>query len=164
MIRDIINWPHPTLLITCKPWDFETMTAAKAAELAADLTETMHQNHGIGLAANQIGNPVRAFAMHCKELSRDIVMFNPSIELRSAEVVEDMEGCLSFPNIFLKIPRHASVMVFYQDELGEHQSIRLQGIDARCAAHELEHLDGGVFKDHVSRLKFDFERRKSRNK
>lgn len=160
MILKIVEWPDARLLTPCDPWDFSD--SEKTEQLAVNLIETMKANGGVGLAANQVGVNRTVFAMHNKAADLDMVLFNPIVMTRSGEAAVETEGCLSFPNVFLEIMRPLEVKILCQDHLKNQFTFNLTGIDARCALHEIDHLNGKVFKDYVSRLKFDMARKKGK--
>lgn len=115
--------------------------------LANDLITTMHAHRGIGLSANQCGLPYRVFVLWAAE---PVVCFNPKIVDVSEEEVLLEEGCLSYPNLFVKIKRPKSVRVRYQDVYGNTQTDKYTGMTARGFLHELDHLNGVVYTKHAS--------------
>ena len=137
--------------------------------LAQDMIETMHAEEGIGLAAQQVGETVALCVVdvpaHCDAdaegrplnpgLVMPMVMFNPHI-IRASEPTEAREeGCLSFPEIRAKIVRPSEVTVRWMDEDGREREATLRGLTARCVQHEMDHLEGILFIDHLSKLKRD---------
>jgi peptide deformylase len=151
MILPLRHWPDPVLLKPTKPWKWDSGTEKV---LAKCLQDTLLSANALGLAANQIGEPYRVMAINSKKFDDITVMFNPQIIERNAQQIVSIEGCLSFPSIELEIPRSTEVTVQWQDQWGYIHSCIYVGIDARCIQHEIDHLDGIVFKDHVSDLKF----------
>jgi len=119
-------------------------------ELLDELKTKSWEHNGLGLAANQIGYPWRAFIMPASP--QDIIVFNPRIVMPSTEHVELEEGCLSWPGIVLKISRPQHVRVRYADVTGDIKTQMFTGMTARIFQHETEHLDGGLFFSNVSRL------------
>lgn len=118
-------------------------------ELAISLIETMVKYRGVGLAANQVGLPYRVFVMGAEKVG--FACFNPEIlEKRGEEIIE--EGCISFPGLYLKIPRAASIDVRYIDMNGVTKEERFDGLTARIFQHELDHLNGICYTSKVSRL------------
>ena len=111
--------------------------------LSNTLIENMIHYNGIGLSANQIGIWERAFAM-VRDLENNevIVCFNPRIEKSYAEEVELEEGCLSYPELFLKIKRPDKIVVKYEDEDKKTHKIKLQGLASRVFQHEYDHMEG----------------------
>lgn len=110
---------------------------------------------GLGLAANQIGFLYRAAIIRLEEKEdhgdpAPIVILNPRILWRSPEIVVEEEGCLSFPGVWAEVPRAKAVRVEYQDEEGKRHILEVQDLNARLLQHELDHLDGVLFIDHLS--------------
>lgn len=145
------HWPDPVLLKPCQPWRWDT---GREVMLEKCLTDTLLAEDALGLAANQIGEPVRVMAINSRTFGSIVIMYNPEITYSSPELETGAEGCLSFPRIELEIPRSKHVSVSWLDRYQYRHSCDYRGIDARCVQHELDHLNGRVFKDHVSSLKF----------
>lgn len=154
-------WPDPVLLAACEPWDFGNPPVSDINQFETDMIDTMLSEQGIGLAANQVGYNFRALAIHIQENGQAMIMYNPMIKHTSQEQWLAPEGCLSFPGIELEISRPKFVTAQWQDRDGEWNERMLSYIDAKCFLHELEHLNGRVFKDHVSDLKFQWAQKKS---
>ena len=130
----------------------------KLRAFARDLLDTMYANDGIGLAAVQVGVHQRIIAVDVarREGGHDPQIFiNPEILEGDAELSVYMEGCLSFPDQFSEVERPAGVTVRYLTEHGEEKVIRAEGILATCLQHEIDHTNGIVFVDHISKLKRD---------
>jgi peptide deformylase len=127
-------------------------------QLAADMLETMYAAPGIGLAATQIGEMKRVVVM---DLSKEgepkdpIVMINPEIKKYSEETVTTEEGCLSIPEIYYDVERPAEVTVEYTDLEGKRITRDAKERLAICMQHEIDHLDGVLYIDYLSRLKRD---------
>jgi peptide deformylase len=153
----LIKHPNPILKQQAVHWDFEKDTGAEALEV--DMVQLMIESGGIGLAANQVGLLKRVFAIHLKD-QVPFCMFNPYILYGDNDLVLADEGCLSFPELFLKVPRHKSITAMYVDRQGNKRIIELTGIDARCFQHELDHLDGVCFIDNISPLKLALAKKK----
>ncbi|MCY4542991.1 MAG: peptide deformylase [Rhodobacteraceae bacterium] len=125
-------------------------------ELAGDMIETMYDAPGIGLAAPQVGVGLRlaVIEMAGNEDERDpLVLINPEILDRSSDVDVASEGCLSLPGFFIDITRPVSVELRFLDLDGVERELALEGLQARCAQHEIDHLNGKLIIDHLSRLK-----------
>lgn len=145
----------------CDEWDFSSQT--DAAELIERMVSVMRCEGGIGLSANQIGLNHRVFIMEMD--SRIWACFNPEVIHVSKEQSIFEEGCLSFPDLRLKIKRPAEIAVKYQDIHGNYQEEELTGILARCYLHEMDHLNGVCFVDNVSRLALTMAlKRRAKNK
>jgi peptide deformylase len=93
---------------------------------------------------------------------REMGFFNPTILVGDNAGVQDDEGCLSFPNLWLKVPRSDKITAMYLDNTGKRCIIELEGMDSRCFQHELDHLDGITFTEYVSDLKLQMARKKQR--
>jgi len=115
--------------------------------LANQMFSLMKKNNGIGLAAPQIGVSRRLFVMEIDQTQR--ACFNPEITASSADLTEYIEGCLSFPKDECKIKRPSVVSVRYQNVQGIWIEEQLQGLEARCFQHELDHLDGITMHDRA---------------
>jgi len=132
-------------------------------QLAADLRETMHAYHGVGLAANQVGVLQRVLVVHVPLDEEGIThaahtLVNPVIlERASSQVAE--EGCLSIPGIYEDVTRALRIRVRFQDETGKSVTLEAEGYLARAIQHEVDHLDGVLFVDRLSLLKRQFLRR-----
>ena len=127
-------------------------------KISALMYRTMISANGIGLAANQVNVGLRMFV-----LNNDAKTFiNPQIIEQSDETQTQEEGCLSFPNLFLRIARSQSITVEYYNEKLEKSVDRFEDLWAQCIQHEIEHLDGVLFIDHVSKLKLNRAREKQR--
>ena len=126
--------------------------------LMDDMLETMYAAPGIGLAAIQVGAPVRVIVMDLargEEPKAPRFFVNPQILWASEEVLPYEEGCLSVPEIYDEVERPAKVRVRYLDYDGQAVEEEAEGLVAVCIQHEIDHLDGVLFLDHLSRLKRD---------
>jgi peptide deformylase len=151
-LRSIVLYPDPVLLKATRPVErFDE----EFRELVRDMTETMHAAAGVGLAANQIGVPLRMFIadVSAGEQSDGLMVFaNPTItDLQDAQLGE--EGCLSFPEVMLDIERAERATVEAQDIDGTPFTYTGESLLARAIQHECEHLDGQVFLRHLSAIK-----------
>jgi len=150
-VLDILQPPHPTLKAEAAP-----VAAIDDAlvRLMDDMLGTMYQAPGIGLAAPQVGVGQRVVVIDVsEEKNRPVRLINPLITRRSDEMVIGEEGCLSLPGQFADVKRHAAVAVDYLDERENLQRIEAEGLLARCLQHEIDHLNGILFTDHLSALK-----------
>jgi peptide deformylase len=134
-------------------------------QLAGDLFDTMYHEKGIGLAAVQVGVLKRMLVADVSwrddgEIGKQYVLINPEILESSKEPHVYKEGCLSFPDQFADVERPASVRVRYLDLDGKEQEETFEGLLATCVQHEIDHLDGIVFVDHISLAKRDMIIRK----
>ena len=153
--------PNPILSQVATSWDFNTDTNAN--DLEVDMVQLMVESNGIGLAANQVGILKRVFAIHLTD-QVPFCMFNPAVISSSNTIVDNEEGCLSFPDLWLKVKRPSSITAEYFDRQGKQCIIELSGIDARCFLHELDHLNGEVFINKVSTLKLAMAKKKQQKR
>ena len=152
-VLPILVAPHPVLKEKCAPVDAVT---PELAQLMDDMLETMYDAPGIGLAAPQVGVSKRILVVdvaRADEEPRPIKMANPEITWASEEIGTYEEGCLSFPEQYADVQRPARVKVRYLDENNDEQEIEADGLLATCVQHEMDHLEGIVFVDHLSTLK-----------
>ena len=158
-IRKILKFPDQDLRIKAKP--VETFDD-KLKVLTDDMFETMHSVNGIGLAATQIGIAKQVAVIDISpEKNEPLVIVNPAIQILDPSKTEDYdEGCLSVPGFFEKISRPSDIKLSYQDLNGKKQEIKPEGLLTKVVQHEIDHLNGRLFVDHISELK----RRRIRNK
>jgi peptide deformylase len=153
-LREILIVPNPLLKQKSTPVEGPVTDELRA--LMDDMLETMYEAPGIGLAAVQIGVPKRIIVM---DLSREEgvkeprFFINPEILWRSEETVPYEEGCLSVPEIYDEVERPARVKLRYLNYAGETIEEEADGLYAVCIQHEMDHLEGVLFIDHLSRLK-----------
>jgi len=154
-LRDIIILPDPRLRLVSEPVGLiDTVTR----RLVEDMFETMYDAPGIGLAAIQVGVPKRIITMDLakKDAARQpIVYIDPEIVSTSEERSVYEEGCLSIPEYYEEVERPAQVKVRYRDLDGESHEVEATGLLATCLQHEIDHLNGVLFIDHLSKLKRD---------
>ena len=126
-------------------------------ELKNEMIDRMFEEGGVGLAANQIGYEYRAFVMKGANKEQSMFLVNPEIVEFSKETVVMEEGCLTggCEGIFANITRPEKIVARWQDELGEIRELDFSGMTSRCFQHELDHLNGILFIDHLSRLKYE---------
>lgn len=154
-LRDILVIPDKRLRIVSKP--VATVDASIRA-LAEDMLETMYDAPGIGLAAIQVGEPLRLVTMDLSKKEDENapqVFINPEIVWSSDEMNVHEEGCLSIPEYYEEVERPAKVRFTYLDLDGKRQEVEADGIFATCIQHEIDHLNGVLFIDHISKLKRD---------
>ena len=154
-LRPILTVPDARLKLVSKPVD-KVDDALRA--LMDDMVETMYAAPGIGLAAIQIGEPIRVLVM---DLAREDEepqprhFVNPEIVWASDEIAAYEEGCLSVPEIYDEVERPTKVRVRYLNYAGDAIEDEAEGLYAVCIQHEMDHLNGVLFIDHLSRLKRD---------
>jgi peptide deformylase len=125
----------------------------RLAKLAGDMFDTMRERQGVGLAANQVGVLKRMFTWEVEFEDEDPVgsaVVNPTLLDASEELEEDDEGCLSFPGLYYPVKRPLRIEVAHQDLGGDHRKVQLEGFLARIWLHEMDHLNGILFIDHLA--------------
>lgn len=154
MLRPIITLPDEKMLReVSKP---VAAVDAGTKTLWDDMLETMYRAPGIGLAAIQIGVPRRLITIDLSKDGEDkkpLFIANPEIVWSSEQQSDYEEGCLSIPEYYDMVTRPAEVKVRYRDRQGEAQELHATGLLATCLQHEIDHLNGVLFIDHISRLK-----------
>jgi peptide deformylase len=154
-VREIIKLPDPRLRLVSQPVnaiDNEIRT------LVADMFETMYDAPGIGLAAIQVGVPKRVITLDLAKKDdpkNPQVVINPEIVWSGQERATYEEGCLSIPEYYEEVERPAQVKVRYTDLEGKPHEVDAGGLLATCLQHEIDHVNGVLFIDHISRLKRD---------
>ena len=171
-IREILEVPDPRLKIVSEP---VTVFDDELRDLVSDMFDTMYDAPGIGLAAIQVGVPKRVLVIDLQPEDEDAepvecdhgghahthqptrkeprVFVNPEILDPAEDLASYQEGCLSVPDIFADVDRPATCRVRYQDLEGEVHEEDMEGLMATCIQHEMDHLEGILFIDHLSRLK-----------
>lgn len=176
-ILPIVKLPDPILRVESKPIE---RVDDELGAFIDKMLETMYDAPGIGLAAIQVGEPLRVFTVDCSERSKKeedadgepqrgeadeetrdpIIFINPEIVARSDEGNVYEEGCLSIPDYYADVERPASITIKYLDRDGKEQVLDADGLLATCIQHEFDHLNGTLFIDHISKLKRDMVIRK----
>ncbi len=154
-IRDILVIPDKKLRLVSQP---VANVDGSIRKLAEEMFEAMYDAPGIGLAAIQIGEPVRVVTMDLAkkdEEKQPQVFINPEIVWSSDETSLHEEGCLSIPDYYEEVKRPAEVKVKYLDLEGRLQEVHARDLLATCLQHEIDHLNGVLFIDHLSKLKRD---------
>jgi len=140
----ILRFPDPRLHTVAKP---VAQVDARIRQLVDDMLETMYAADGVGLAATQVDVHERVIVIDTSETRNDPrVLINPEITARSEEMTFSDEGCLSVPQIYDKVKRHARVSVRALDRSGEWREFEADGLLAICVQHEMDHLIGKVFE------------------
>ena len=149
----ILVAPHPSLKRRTPPVRADQLAEVRA--LAPRMFEAMYRAPGIGLAAPQVGSALRFAVVDLMpdDKRAPIVLVNPEVIAVSEELSTREEGCLSLPGMYADVTRPARVTVRYQDENGVRRELKADGLLAACLQHELDHLDGVLFVDHLSVLK-----------
>src|SRR6478672_12719628 len=154
-VREILILPDKRLRLVSKP---VAKSDRAIKEIVEDIFDTMCDAPGIGLAAIQIGEPRRIVTMDLAkkdEPKEPQVFINPELISKSGDKNTHEEGCLSIPEYYEEVERPAAVRVRYLDLDGKQHEIDAEGLLATCIQHEIDHLDGVLFIDHISKLKRD---------
>ncbi len=155
---DIITLPDRKLRMMSDPVE---RIDADLLKLMDDMLETMYAAPGIGLAGVQVGVPRRIVTIDVARREDDeaspnpLFLINPEVLWTSDDIAVAEEGCLSIPEYFAEVERPAKVRVAYLDREGERQELEAEGVLAVCLQHEIDHVNGKLFIDHLSKLKRD---------
>lgn len=156
-ILPILQFPSPLLKITAKPVDNFNQELEK---IVTDMFETMYSEQGLGLAATQVNIDKRILVLDISDNGTSpLTVINPKISGAEGSLTWE-EGCLSFPGVYAKVKRSASIDIEYQDIKGNMQTLHANELTAICIQHEIDHLNGITFYDHLSNLKKSMIRRK----
>lgn len=159
-IKPLVILPDPVLRLVSRPVE---RVDAPLLKLADDMLETMYDAPGIGLAAIQVGEPLRMLVI---DLAKEgdppapQIFINPEILDSSDERSVYEEGCLSIPDYYAEVERPARVRLRHLDREGKEQEVEVDGLLATCVQHEIDHLNGVLFIDHISKLKRDMVMKK----
>ena len=152
-IKEILTEPNKILRQVSKPVQ---KVSKEEQKLMDDMVETMYQANGIGLAAIQIGIPKRIIVMDISKNDQEknpMYFVNPVIKNKNKELSTYEEGCLSVPNQFAEVDRPATCEIEYLNYHGEKKILQAKGLLATCIQHEMDHLEGILFIDYLSKLK-----------
>ncbi len=150
---NILRYPDPRLHTVAQP---VATVDGRIRQLVDDMLETMYAADGVGLAATQVDVHERVIVMDTTEQHNSpVVLINPEIIRRSAEMAVNEEGCLSVPLIYDRVERHATVTVRATGRDGEIFEMEAEGLASVCVQHEMDHLMGRVFVEYLSALKRD---------
>ena len=155
MLRKILTEPDPILRKKCEPLE---KVDTETKKLMDDMLETLYAAPGIGLAAIQVGILKRLVVIDIskgEEEKKPIFLINPQIIHRSKKTSIYEEGCLSLPGQFAEIERPAECILKYIDYNGKEKELKADGLLATCVQHEVDHLNGILFIDYLSKLKKD---------
>lgn len=159
-VKPLIILPDPLLRQVSKPVE---RVDSQLLKFAGDMLDTMYDAPGIGLAAIQVGAPLRLVVIDLAkegEPPAPQIFINPEIAASGDDTNVHEEGCLSIPDYYAEVERPASVTVRYIDKDGKQQELAADGLLATCLQHEIDHLNGVLFIDHISKLKRDMVMRK----
>ena len=158
-MMQVFQYPHETLLQTSTPWTEadEIQGYDDKEKFESEMIRLMLGEKGMGLAANQIGITKRFFAIghdSFDTFQKHAIIWNPQVINSSDEKVIDVEGCLSFKDVFVKVERPKIIEVQYETTQGKTEFAKLDGMESKCFQHELDHLDGITFNKRVSKLRW----------
>ncbi len=160
-VLPLVKAPNPRLKLTSQP---VAEIDSKLRRFMADMLETMKDAKGIGLAAIQVGVPKRVAVIDLDPggpNSKPVYLVNPRVVSASDELATSHEGCLSVPEIWDDVKRPSRITVEYTDEKGRPQTVEAEGLLATCLQHEIDHINGLLFIDHLSKLKRSMALRKT---
>ncbi len=153
MIRKVVLYPAKILR---QPTSKVTEIDSKVINIIEDMIDTLKQEEGVGLAANQIGEPLSIMLIDTTPKDEDQgikeIIINPVLKFAEGEIVHE-EGCLSFPGLFVEVKRSNRVGISYLDKEGKEKEIELEGFPAIVFQHEFDHLNGITFIDRLKGLK-----------
>ena len=160
----VYQYPHETLMQTSTAWTKDDSIEGynDIEKFESDMIKLMLDERGMGLAANQIGVTKRFFAIghdSFDTFEKPVIIWNPQIIMQSKEKVIDVEGCLSFKDIFVKVERPETIEVQYETTKGQTKYARLEGMESKCFQHEHDHLEGITFNQRVSKLRWQMARK-----
>ena len=158
-MMQIFQYPYETLTQVSTEWKSDDVIQGYSdiEKFEQDYIKMMVDEKGMGLAANQIGITKRFFAMGHESFAtfkKHAIIWNPKVLKFSEDKVIDLEGCLSFKDIWLKVERPKTVEVQYETTQGKTEFAKLDGMESKCFQHELDHLDGITFNKRVSKLRW----------
>tara|TARA_R110000782_G_scaffold258997_1_gene349145 strand:- start:128 stop:613 length:486 start_codon:yes stop_codon:yes gene_type:complete len=156
----LIKYPNEMLAREVKDVDLKN-PGFDPVELKAEMVKFMIDNNGIGLAANQIGLDAKVFVMG-DSVENSTICINPTVLQYTEETQNDIEGCLSFPNVYVKIKRPTEILAEWYNENLEKQTVKIEGYSAKCYLHELDHVLGITMKDRASKLKWNMATKKAK--
>ena len=161
----LFQYPHETLSQKSSPWtDTDRIEGYDDIEkFESEFLKLMVNEHGMGLAANQIGITKRFFAIGHESFDtfkKHAIIWNPQVINFSKDKVIDVEGCLSFKGIWLKVERPKTVEVQYETTQGKTEYATLDNMESKCFQHECDHLEGITFNQRVSKLRWQMANQK----
>jgi len=156
---------HPNNCLDQSVPEFDFNGEHDPEKLEREMIDIMINNRGIGLSANQVALPFQVFTIlpkHLNDITAPFAVFNPKILAQDEIEIDDVEGCLSFRNLWLRIKRPKSVVAEFTTSGGHKSIIRFSNYDAKCFLHEYDHLQGICFTKKVSKLKLDLATKRQR--
>ena len=160
----VYQYPHETLLQKSTEWKKTDRIDGydDLERFEHDAIKLMHDENGMGLAANQIGITKRFFAIGHESFDtfkKSAIIWNPQVINFSEEKIIDVEGCLSFKDIFVKVERPKTIEVQYETTQGKTRFAKLDGMESKCFQHEHDHLEGITFNQRVSKLRWQMAKK-----
>lgn len=157
-VLKLVDFYDPILRQPTAPWIHQDHSPKECEYITFTLVETLKELGGVGLSANQIGLPHRVCAIN---MGNEIwTMFNPEIIDHGMAPSKYMEGCLSYPGLYIKAPRYDHIKVKFQAAYGQELVQEFDGLTAVCVQHEIDHLNGIVYTDLISPIKLEQAKRK----
>lgn len=158
-IRSLVDFYDPILRKPTQPVDLQQLTPYQILYYVYSMAMMMeHYQHALGLSANQVGWDLRMCAINLG--NENIILINPEIVEASEPTLSYYEGCVSYPGLYIKIPRSLKIKVKYQTPTGNWNEQEVEGLTAICIQHELDHLNGIVYTDKVSPINLEKAKRK----
>jgi len=154
----LYNDQHPMLSQKIPEYDIRNLPNPVITKLSKRMKMTMKAHNGLGLSANQCGIFERLFIIGTEHFQ--LVCINPEIIDESPNKVKEEEGCLSFPGLSVKIERPDWIMARYYNEEGKQVEVKMEGLTAKCYQHELDHMNGIKFTDHVGPMALQMAKQK----
>ena len=156
----VFQYPHITLSQKSSIWNAEDSIEGYTdiEKFEDDFVKLMLEEKGMGLAANQVGITKRFFAIGHESFDtfqKHAIIWNPQVIKYSEDKITDLEGCLSFKGVWLKVERPKTVEVKYETTQGKTKFAKLDGMESKCFQHECDHLEGITFNKRVSKLRWD---------
>ena len=156
----VFQYPHITLSQKSSVWNAEDSIEGYTdiEKFEDDFVKLMLEKKGMGLAANQVGITKRFFAIGHESFDtfqKHAIIWNPQVIKYSEDKITDLEGCLSFKGVWLKVERPKTVEVKYETTQGKTKFAKLDGMESKCFQHECDHLEGITFNKRVSKLRWD---------
>ena len=156
----LLKYPDDFLNKKVKAVDLEN-PGFDPVELKKEMVDLMLASNGIGLSANQVGLDAQVFVMG-DSVENSTLCINPTVLQYTEDTQDDLEGCLSFPNVFVKIKRPTEILAQYFNENLEECTVKIEGYSAKCYLHEMDHVLGITMKDRASKLKWNMATKKAK--
>jgi len=151
-VRPIVRLGHPSLRTIARAVPVDHIAGPEIQRLVDDMLDTMHDAHGVGLAAPQVAEELQIFVYEGQGIPQRVVI-NPMLRPQERELAHDWEGCLSIPDLRGLVPRHPAVRIQGLDREGLPLDYLAHGLEARIVQHEFDHLNGVVFLDRMRDLR-----------